>query len=54
MCFDCKYRNIRIEKGDLQCHCSVDGRWRNPYRPRTMPDVDCPNWARKEEDDDQT
>lgn len=51
MCFDCKHRNIRTNKGDLECHCKADGRFHNPYRPMTLPDRECPNWERKDEDD---
>ena len=54
MCFDCQYRDIRTNNGDLECHCKVDGRWRNPYRPRTMPDLECPYWTRKEDEDEET
>ena len=54
-CFDCKHRNIRTTttSGDIECHCKVDGRLRNPYRPMVLFD-DCPNWERKEEDDEET
>lgn len=51
MCFDCKHRNIRTNKKDLECHCKADGRFHNPYRPMTLPDRECPNWERKEDDD---
>lgn len=55
-CFDCKHRNIRTTttSGDMECHCQKDGRWRNPYRPMVLFDVECPNWERKEEDDEKT
>lgn len=52
MCFDCKFRNIMTNKGDLECHCKVDGRWRNPYRPMVLPDKECPNYERKEDKED--
>lgn len=51
-CFDCQYRNIMTNKGDLECHCKADGRWRNPYRPMVLPDRECPNYKRKEEKED--
>ena len=55
-CFDCKHRNIRTTttSGDMECHCLKDGRWRNPYRPMVLFDLECPNWERKEEDDEKT
>ena len=53
-CFDCKHRNIRTNNGDLECHCKADGRWRNPYRPMILPDRECPNWERKENEDEET
>lgn len=54
-CFDCKFRKIwEINRGDIECHCKKDGRWRNPYRPMVLWDIECPNWVRKEEDDEET
>lgn len=47
MCFDCEHRNIRTNKGDLECHCQKDGRWHNPYRPMILPDRDCPNFEQR-------
>lgn len=53
-CFDCIHRNIMTNKGDLECHCKIDGRFRNPYRPRTLPDLDCPYYVRKNDEDEKT
>lgn len=52
-CFDCKYRNIHeVRHEDIECHCKLDGRWHNPYRPMVMI-KDCPNWQRIGEENDQ-
>ena len=57
-CFDCKHRNIMTNPdryhNDLECHCKLDGRWRNPYRPMVFFDLECPYWGRKEDDDEET
>lgn len=51
-CFDCAFRNIHeVRHEDIECHCKFDGRWHNPYRPKTFYDKDCENWKKIGEDE---
>lgn len=48
-CFTCKHQSIHETSHEwVECHCKIDGRWHNPYRPTNK--NECENWEKNEND----